>query len=308
MNQSLQPQPRIAEVLTGVFMLGLLMVDYLYSHPMKLSELINQGTATLVVGTGVFLLLSWIAGTFFEACRNLLETRWDKLAGKVHWNFFYEGEREKVAQLENYYFAYYTLAANYAIAISWFGIVKLALWLWPSAWPHYYLLFPGLVAVAAVYFLEARSLRQEIQFLLHDGTLPHVGAYTRLRTSKIDGVAKKGGVGVFAIREIPEGTNIFASDAGEMIEQDPKILDGLDPELRRLYEDFCVFKKGKLLCPRNFNNLTVGWYLNHSEEPNARCDNEYNFIAIRHIQAGEEITANYGTYGELLPGRRSFTE
>ena len=122
----------------------------------------------------------------------------------------------------------------------------------------------------------------------------HSGVYTRLKQSKH-------GVGVFAILDIPEGTNIFKGDTNEMRDIDERELNGLPPEIKQLYDDFCVRKGGNLKGPTNFNNLTVGWYLNHSETPNVKCDEDFDFIAIREIKKDEEITANYLTYDERRP-------
>jgi hypothetical protein len=74
-------------------------------------------------------------------------------------------------------------------------------------------------------------------------------------------------------------------------------------ELKRLYHDFCVFKNGKLGCPKNFNMLTVGWYLNQSKEnPSVLCTDDYDFIALRDIKKGEELTVDYSIYSEHPKG------
>ena len=68
---------------------------------------------------------------------------------------------------------------------------------------------------------------------------------------------------------------------------------------RKLYDDFCVLKDGKYGCPSNFNNLTVGWYLNEPQkgiEPNVWCDENYDFFAAQDIREGEELTVVYATY------------
>ncbi len=79
----------------------------------------------------------------------------------------------------------------------------------------------------------------------------------------------------------------------------------LPPELRYLYEDFCVLDGDQYNCPTNFNKLTPSWYVNHSDVPNARCDGNLRFWALRRIEKGEEITADYRTYGEdPLPWQR----
>jgi hypothetical protein len=55
---------------------------------------------------------------------------------------------------------------------------------------------------------------------------------------------------------------------------------------KKLYEDFAVLKDGRYGCPRNFNQLTPAWYLNNSNSPNVRCDDHYDFFALRDIKEG----------------------
>lgn len=57
-------------------------------------------------------------------------------------------------------------------------------------------------------------------------------------------------------------------------------------------------KDNKYGCPKNFNQLTIAWYLNNSTDPNVGCDSNYNFFALRNIKKGEEITADYSTYSD----------
>lgn len=124
--------------------------------------------------------------------------------------------------------------------------------------------------------------------------LPHIGVYTRLRPSNIHGV------GVFAIRKIRKGMNIFSGDDAEMVWIKRSRLRGLPREIRRLYEDFAVIRNNgtEYGCPKNFNLLTVGWYLNESDNPNVGCDKSFDFFALRDIAVGEELTVDYGTYSE----------
>lgn len=127
--------------------------------------------------------------------------------------------------------------------------------------------------------------------------LPHDGVYTRIAPSKIHGV------GVFTIRDIPKGTSIFGNDDGEMVWIDESEIKNIDPELKKLYDDFCVIKNGKYGCPKNFNMLTVGWYLNESKEnPNVRCAEDYDFVAIRDIKKDEELLIDYSTFSEYPQG------
>ncbi len=127
------------------------------------------------------------------------------------------------------------------------------------------------------------------------GKLPHYGVFTRLRPSR------RGGVGVFAIRNIPKSAQIFYGDNDRIVWVSKRKLKRLSPELRRLYGDFSIIKdRGETYgCPVNFNGLTVPWYLNSSSRPNVGCDKRYRFFALRDIKSGEELTVTYNTYNEF---------
>lgn len=125
--------------------------------------------------------------------------------------------------------------------------------------------------------------------------LPSTNSFTRLRPSPIHGI------GVFAIRDIANGTNIFKDDNSKMIWIDEGKVLNQRGEIRRLYDDFCVVDHGKYGCPKGFNNLTVAWYINEplkGEEPNVICGAEYDFFAAREIREGEELTVDYSTYSD----------
>lgn len=123
--------------------------------------------------------------------------------------------------------------------------------------------------------------------------LPHYGVFTRIGISKIHGV------GVFAIQDIPKGTNLFENDNSQMVWIDKSEVANLDPALKKLYDDFAVIKNDQYGCPVSFNSLTVGWYINESKNsPNVGCTPSYDFIALREIKSGEELLVNYADYSE----------
>lgn len=119
--------------------------------------------------------------------------------------------------------------------------------------------------------------------------------FTRLKPSSIEGV------GVFAIKPIPKGTNPFRGDTREVdyVEFKPEELD-CEPEIKRYIQDMCVFEDGVYYLPDvGVSAFTQGWYLNHSKEPNmATEDGGDQFIAIRDIEVGEELIIDYGTYNQ----------
>jgi hypothetical protein len=124
---------------------------------------------------------------------------------------------------------------------------------------------------------------------------PHHGVFVRLKPSKLE----KGGVGVFAIRPIPKGTNVFAGESERFVWTDSKRLPKRR-ELRSLYTDFGVLRNGRFATPVNFNSIGPGWYLNNSASPNVAPNENLDFIAIRDIKTGEELSADYSTYSDPI--------
>ena len=71
-----------------------------------------------------------------------------------------------------------------------------------------------------------------------------------------------------------------------------------DPAIRQMYFDFCPVVDGFLIAPADFNQITMGWYLNHSDRPNVVVRDDLHFSTRTRIAAGEELTADYSTYSE----------
>ena len=128
--------------------------------------------------------------------------------------------------------------------------------------------------------LEALSRVVEYRWKEQKRPLPHQRVCTRLKASKIHGV------GVFAIKNIPKGTKLFVDDLDEMVWVEKDKLKSLPAESTKLYKDFSPLKGNRYGCPTNFNRLTMSWYVNHSDHPNVRCDNNYNFWTLEPIKEG----------------------
>jgi uncharacterized protein len=127
---------------------------------------------------------------------------------------------------------------------------------------------------------------------------PHDGVFARIGPSRVHGV------GVLAIRDIPAGTLVFRGEDERAVWVRRSTVRKLPRAVRALYEDFGMVDGARLGVPANLNRLSVGWYVNHSEQPNLVAGDDGRFRALRRIRAGEELTADYRTFvDETLPFR-----
>lgn len=130
-----------------------------------------------------------------------------------------------------------------------------------------------------------------------DQPMPHEGVFVRLGVSAIHGI------GVFAQQAIKAGTNVFANDEREIHWVSNAMLEdgNVSAFARRLYADFAIRRGGQLGCPANFNLVTVGWYLNQpaeGDQPNMTATRDFALVALRDIEAGEELTLSYTSFDQ----------
>lgn len=106
-----------------------------------------------------------------------------------------------------------------------------------------------------------------------------------------------GGVGVFAVSDIKQGEKV----ADGIAEEDYQELipwssfPAYDGDVRKKIMDFCIGTPEGFIPPEDldFNKLSIEWYLNHSCEGNCGFDEEGDFVALREIERGEELTYDY---------------
>jgi hypothetical protein len=113
--------------------------------------------------------------------------------------------------------------------------------------------------------------------------------YFRLKPSTIPGA----GVGVFTTADIPRGTVLK-----ELFDPDD-VVRLTWPEFAALpvpdevKENFVTRYDTECFLPRAANRISVGWYLNDSDEPNLARDADYDYHTLRDVAAGEELLIRY---------------
>jgi hypothetical protein len=306
MNFSLKPHPLIAHWVPGVVVLVTALLAWRDWSVSKVLATFAGDASRATVSVLVLSVVAFVIGEILDSFRNCREDH------AVNWDFFFEEtSEEKVERLNNYYFTYYVLEKNLKSAIN-LALLIFVGWACWKLWSGNLFSYPQigwavplfLLAVFAIFILHKDSESLRVEIIKHTNgptAVPHRGVFTRLKPSKID----EDGVGVFAIRKIPDGAHIFHGDEdSKMVKINKSELEGLSSELRKLYDDFCIIEnQGELYrCPKNFNLMTISWYLNESragEQPNVRCGENDLFYALRDIDPGEELTVDYETYNEF---------
>ena len=103
-----------------------------------------------------------------------------------------------------------------------------------------------------------------------------------------------GGVGLFALGDIPKGTKILQDrirPTGRFYTKEE--LKDLNPKFVRTMQDYwCLGNDGKTFIPDNPHIISPVNFINHSDEPNVEYKGDY-FLVVRDIKDGEEILENY---------------
>ncbi|OGI71647.1 hypothetical protein A3B84_00120 [Candidatus Nomurabacteria bacterium RIFCSPHIGHO2_02_FULL_35_13] len=114
-------------------------------------------------------------------------------------------------------------------------------------------------------------------------------------------IVNNGGVGVFALHDIAKDIymELFLEDFQEEIKEKKDVPMDL--------QGYCLnLPDNRLLCPRLFNRMDIGNYLNHSESANVRYKKGKGYFSIRDIKQGEEILANYRDLEEPVETREEY--
>jgi SET domain-containing protein len=115
------------------------------------------------------------------------------------------------------------------------------------------------------------------------------------------GVSLIHGIGVFAIRDIPKGTQPLVSllkikEFSFSKKEIKKLPVGVQKEIRM----FCYYDKEEHLIPSiGLNAMNMAFYMNHSKKPNIKYLKNNDLVALRKIKSGEELFFDYDlAFGE----------
>lgn len=104
------------------------------------------------------------------------------------------------------------------------------------------------------------------------------------------------GIGVFAVHDIWKDVHLRLF--GDREPFDIRIQERSKTDVPEPFRDYCIDRGERLSCPQDFGQMHIGWYLNHSSQPNTYRDADYKWYALRKIKAGEEILIDYNSLDE----------
>lgn len=118
--------------------------------------------------------------------------------------------------------------------------------------------------------------------------------YVRIKKSKVHGV------GLFAIRDIPKGTNPFVSLHPTEYEEftDEELKKTLPKNVYDMINSYSAHDENYHYVPTHgFNPIDLPYLINHSDTPNVGTDKfGEHFVTLRDIKEGEELFSDFSTY------------
>lgn len=106
------------------------------------------------------------------------------------------------------------------------------------------------------------------------------------------------GIGVFAVRDIPEGCrDVFSKETGEWILLSFEEVEKLPLHSKNFVETYYLYDEQHYFIPSHgCKVMDMASYLNHSNTPNlVSIEDGLYFEATRNIKAGEELLIDYGS-------------
>lgn len=113
----------------------------------------------------------------------------------------------------------------------------------------------------------------------------------------------KYGIGVFATHDIKKGTYLRLFGDEQAFDHRVRALDNKD--VPKIFQDYCINRGDKSICPQDFGCMPIGWYLNHSKNYNA-IHKDYHWYASCDIKEGEETLINYNSLEEPENYKRNY--
>ncbi len=153
MNISLKPGPIISIWLPGF---ALTVFVSLSLQGWNLAGVVGPEKSVGFWSVVAIIAISFVVGQFLDAVRDVVLENlvFDKICGKVKWEFFFEAKKESLDNLEDWFYTWYEMDANIVVAILVVSILGLF-----KEIPVNNLTWILMVIAAFFFFWDAKELR-----------------------------------------------------------------------------------------------------------------------------------------------------
>ena len=102
-------------------------------------------------------------------------------------------------------------------------------------------------------------------------------------------------VGVFAAKNLPKDSVVIDADHFSDIRFIPwGAFKSYDKVTKAKVMGFCPATPEGFYAPKDLNYMSIAWHMNHTCNPNIGFNNKDDFVAMRNIKKGEELSWDYG--------------
>ena len=119
---------------------------------------------------------------------------------------------------------------------------------------------------------------------------------TLMKNSFVLSKTSDGAIGIFATVDIKKGKKLKLFRKGDYKLRKHKTVDSMPKA--EVFAGYCVKDETGYHGPKDWNRMSIGWYIRHSKNPSTRIDAKYDYFASHKIKVGEELTIDMRTIGD----------
>jgi len=173
MNLNLKPHPLVAHWIPGFVACSIILFSvFIWDYEWLINLITHTTTQGLALIIFLLSIVSFVIGEALDAIRNsFIEDCLDKKS-KINWDFFSMGEREKITNIDEWYFTWYAFSVNMCSAILIGLVGALLLYFiqvlclqtkWPILPIILLIIIIVLLGLVKLFYHDAKELRKEMK-------------------------------------------------------------------------------------------------------------------------------------------------
>jgi succinate-acetate transporter protein len=179
MNFSLKPNPLIAIWLPGTALLIIIILTCPQIYDEKFIQYLKGHRSLNIASISIILFIisifGFIIGELLDCIRDIFEEIIEKIlktsnkdSWRIGWNFFVNADKDKIANLEEWYYTYYELDSNIFIGILLLFLLQIFSFIYiPCTW-NITLLIISLILIIDIIFMRKEIAKHTEEYIKND--------------------------------------------------------------------------------------------------------------------------------------------